>query len=581
MDTTEFIKASRLLHGNKYDYSKVIYTNRDAKVIIICPIHGEFSQNARSHCKRGFGCDRCGKTEAWASRKTSTEEFLARAKEKHGDRYDYSKVEYKGSTVKVPIICKKHGEFMQTPSAHYGGYGCSKCGKDNAALVTGYTNDEFVKLAKAVHGEKYDYSRAVYTKSRNDIEIVCPEHGPFWQLANGHLHGRGCQKCGLKSRILKRTHTKKQFVKLATKVHGDRYDYSRAVYVNTYTDVEIVCPDHGPFWQSPNCHVCQESECPKCGILIRNDKNRVTLDEFIERANNVHGNKYDYSLVKMPKRGRGKVEIICTIHGPYNQAANNHMRGHGCAKCYFDRTRGVPIKPEEEFLTECIAIHGNKYDYSYVDYRGTKKKVKIICPDHGGFFITPNYHQRGGECPTCADFRITMEEFLERCKVKHGNFYDYSLVNFERMSDKVEIICPHHGVFRQSASSHSSGHGCQNCRRIVSAGEIEFLNHIGVPVKDRQVFIPSLNCVVDGMRVNENVIYEYLGDYWHGNPAMFHPATKIRGSNKTCEDAYAETFVRFNKLKEIGYNIKYIWESDWTAWKNDPAGSIPIKHHHS
>jgi hypothetical protein len=181
----------------------------------------------------------------------TTEEFIKRAKDKHGELYDYTKVIYKGYRYKVVIICKKHGEFSQFPGDHMKGNGCSKC---SGHLVT--IND-FIRKAKEKHGEIYDYSKVVYKNARTDIIITCKIHGDFLQLPNNHLQGNGCQDCGYK------TLTTNEFIIKSKEKHGERYDYSKAVYKNARTNIIITCKIHGDFLQLPNNHLRYQG-CLKC-----------------------------------------------------------------------------------------------------------------------------------------------------------------------------------------------------------------------------------------------------------------------------------------------------------------------------
>lgn len=116
-----FIKRAREIHGNKYDYSKVEYVNNHTKVCIVCPIHGEFWQTPQSHLSKN-GCLECG-----GRKKITTKQFIEKSRKVHGNKYDYSKVEYKNNSTKVCIICPIHGEFWQTPSMHSKGQGCPFC----------------------------------------------------------------------------------------------------------------------------------------------------------------------------------------------------------------------------------------------------------------------------------------------------------------------------------------------------------------------------------------------------------------------------------------------------------------------
>lgn len=171
-------------HGDKYDYSKVIYDGNKKKIKIICPIHGEFLQLPASHLK-GTGCPACSGRE-----KITKGLFLKKSKLNHTISYDYSKVDFKDSHEKVRIICSVHGEFWQTASYHMYGGNCPKC--------TGgvrLSKEDFIKKAKAVHGDKYDYSKVVYKNYSTKVEIICKEHGAFLQTPNNHLFGAGCPTC--------------------------------------------------------------------------------------------------------------------------------------------------------------------------------------------------------------------------------------------------------------------------------------------------------------------------------------------------------------------------------------------------
>lgn len=186
----EFIEKARNVHGDKYDYSKVEYVNNKKSVIIICPEHGEFSMKPNCHVDLRQGCPKCGYRKMGKERMIGTETFISKAIAVHGDKYDYSKVEYNGTDEKVCITCKKHGDFWQTPHHHLSGQGCSKCyGNQKISL------DDFIKKANAVHGGEYGYEKAVYVNRRTPIEITCKKHGSFFQIPSDHLSGHGCPKC--------------------------------------------------------------------------------------------------------------------------------------------------------------------------------------------------------------------------------------------------------------------------------------------------------------------------------------------------------------------------------------------------
>lgn len=177
------------IHNNKYDYSKAVYLNSKTKMCIICPEHGEFWQNHNKHGSTKQGCPVCGGRQVG-----NNEEFVEKAKVIHGDKYDYSKVIYAKRHTKVTIVCKVHGEFEQIPTNHLRGKGCDKCAHDELGLKKRVTKKDFINKAKEIHGDKYVYGK--YTKASDKAEIVCPDHGVFWQNASSHLMGCGCPSCG-------------------------------------------------------------------------------------------------------------------------------------------------------------------------------------------------------------------------------------------------------------------------------------------------------------------------------------------------------------------------------------------------
>ena len=127
--------------------------------------------------------------------KLTTEEFIAKAKAVHGDRYDYSKVEYVGQKAKVCILCKEHGEFLQPPYDHLSGHGCIKCHRKAMARRYSLGKEKFIEKANAVHRGFYDYSEVEYVNGHTKVKITCPIHGIFEQDPASHLQGHGCPFC--------------------------------------------------------------------------------------------------------------------------------------------------------------------------------------------------------------------------------------------------------------------------------------------------------------------------------------------------------------------------------------------------
>jgi Zn finger protein HypA/HybF involved in hydrogenase expression len=266
------------------------------------------------------------------TQRKTTEEFIQQAIAVHGDKYDYSLAEHVNAKTKVKIICPLHGLFEQTPDGHINSaYGCYDCGIKTASSKRKRTTKEFIRQAKAIHGDKYDYSQTEYINVKSSLKINCPVHGLFWQTPEGHLTGRGCRKCGIKTASSKRRKKTECFIEEAKSVHGERYDYSKTEYIKAKIKVKIVCPSHGVFEQEPSNHLCGKG-CPKCKNEFISSQKRGGVEDFVRKAKIVHGDKYDYSLVSYILSNI-KIKIICPEHTHFMQTPAHHLMGQGCPKC--------------------------------------------------------------------------------------------------------------------------------------------------------------------------------------------------------------------------------------------------------
>ncbi len=314
------------------------------------------------------------------------------------------------------------------------------------------TLEDFIASARKVHGDKYDYSKAVYRGVHTKICIICPEHGEFWQEPNNHISRKSiCPECARKMQADRQRSTTDEFVQKAQAVHKGRYDYSKVDYKGLYDKVCIICPDHGEFWQSPHNHL-HGAGCPRCS-----GNHIPTTDEFIESAKAIFGDRYDYSKA-VYKGNKEKVCVICKEHGEFWVAPNNHLHGNGCPKCY-----GNAKIDKDEFLRRAIERFNGKYDYSKVEWKGYKRKVCIICPEHGEVWQTPYLHLRTQGCLKCSGSFMDQDFFIEKAKAIHGDKYDYSKVVYKSSKEPVCIICKKHGAFWQKPNDHLLGHGCRKC----------------------------------------------------------------------------------------------------------------------
>lgn len=223
----------------------------------------------------------------------------------------------------------------------------------------------------------------------------------------------------------------------------------------------------------------------------------------------------------------------------------------------------------EKFIEESKKNHRNKYDYSKFIYVNNDTKGEIICPIHDSFFQTSNNHLRNKGCPKCSFEKLgnirrkSNKKFINRANEIHNNEYDYLLKNYKNTHSKIEIFCKKHGSFIQRASAHLLGQKCPKCSVLISKPELEFLNYLSLPnTKEcRQKNINNLR--VDGYDPKTNTVYEFLGDYWHGNPEKYNLNDINKVCNKTFRELYNNTFKKLNDLRIKGYKVKYIWENDW------------------
>lgn len=354
--------------------------------------------------------------------------FIEKAKKKHGDRYDYSKVEYVDSKTKVCIVCSKHGEFWQEPAAHVRGYGCPTCGKENKGKEFRKSNEEFIYNSIKTHGIKYNYSKTNYINAKTHVIITCPEHGDFSMLPMNHLYGQGCPKCAGKHM------DNELFIEKAHNIHGDKYDYSKVVYINSQTKVCIVCPEHGEFWQAPSKHLYGRG-CPKCGKKSMSEKQRVGLDEYKERAIKIHGDKYDYSKVVLNSM-HDKITIICPKHGEFSQLAYDHLAEHGCPSC-----AQIESKPEQEIYDYIVSLVGGcnveRHNRKILD----KREIDILIPSLGIGF---EYNGLRWHSEEFGKDRFYHLKKIEECKSKGIKLYhifeDEYLLHKDILLNKIRHI---------------------------------------------------------------------------------------------------------------------------------------------
>ncbi len=289
-------------------------------------------------------------------------------------------------------------------------------------------NKEFIEKANKIHNNKYDYSLINYVNNRTNIKIICSIHGEFEQIPDKHTNRKqGCPNCSPTKKI-----THEYFLSETKKKYDNLFKYTNLNFKHSHDYIKIICSKHGEFKEKPYIHL-KRNTCIGC-------KKIIVLNRYIEECQEIHNNKYDYSLVKYTNC-YNKVDIICSEHGIFKQALHSHKQGHGCTKC------GISIKYEGyNFIEKAIKIHNNIYDYSLVEYKNNTIKVKIICTKHGIFDQQPVSHLMGHGCPKCKSSKgeKQIQKFLDDNEIEYN--YQY-IINFNNKKYLYDFHLPEHNLY--------------------------------------------------------------------------------------------------------------------------------------
>lgn len=334
--------------------------------------------------------------------------------------------------------------------------------------------------------------------------------------------------------------TNQIFIDRATTKHDGYYNYSLTEYIGMREKVKIMCPIHGIFEQTPDSHL-QGSGCILCV------KKEHSTESFINDSKKLFGDKYIYDKCKYVNYNT-KLTITCKLHGDFKQTIASHLKNQeGCKKCYKIKTSHT----KEQCIKDFKKIHGDKYDYSLVEYNGTTKKVKIICPHHGIFEQTPNSHKNGDGCRECAllkkgeMFALTTQDFIKKANIFHNNFYTYSKTIYgKNNNDGVIITCPIHGDFLQTPRLHLSKSGCPSCG-------------------SEKKYVFTFNSFKKSCIKNNNGLgIFYILRCFNNNEEFY----KVGITSRSIEDRYSSS-------KEMPYSYKIVQEI-----KNTPENIWKIEH---
>lgn len=299
---------------------------------------------------------------------------------------------------------------------------------------------------------------------------------------------------------------------------------------------------------------------------------------IITELQQIHNNKYDYSKLIFNKV-TDKITIICPIHGEFIQIFRVHYKGHGCKNCSNDKMRNQRAMSIHKFIERANIIHNNEYDYSHVEYKNARSNIKIICSEHGEFLQTPWAHLKGRGCQECGKISstksqtFTLEQFLKKAYKIHGTTYDYSHVDYKNARTNIKIICLKHGEFLQTPHRHLIGRGCQKCTNPYSNMQIEWINLLKFRYPNIQ-YIHNKGeykigpYYVDGYDANSKTIFEFHGDFWHGNPCKYKECDINPKTKTSFYKLYKKTQKKRDYIVNLGYKYIELWENDWLKFIN-------------
>lgn len=242
-------------------------------------------------------------------------DFIKKAKEKYGDFYDYSKVEYIDRETKVCIICPIHGVFWQTPRIHLRGKGCKKC------TMGVISEDEFLSMSNEKFGDVYEYGK--YVGFNKPIDVFCKKHNITFKKTPRHIINSKtpCSEC-------RKEFLKNEFIKKFNELnYNDLQLLENFEYINNKTKIPIICKKHGIFYATPN-NLLKGHLCPEC----KKETLSLPFSDFVEKSNRIHCNKYKYDISTY-KNSTTKTKILCPIHGEFWQTPVTHLNGCGCKYC--------------------------------------------------------------------------------------------------------------------------------------------------------------------------------------------------------------------------------------------------------
>lgn len=454
-------KTLIILKGDRFSYEKTDL-NSKSKVTITCKEHGDFQSTIEYHRISEYGnCSGCNKA---GENEKKVKKFIERAQAKHGDQFNYDKVENISVGAVITLICKDHGEFKVNYDNHVKRDcgGCSKCA-EKARLSNRTTCFEKLKQnSLEKYGDQYSFEKSKYTLTRA-FTITCKDHGDFKASGDFHLkheHG-GCWKCSADAKLRS---MEQEYKQKATAKHGNRFDYTNIKYSPTAKYVTVCCTQHGELRVDKNEHLSlEDGGCEYCeGVAEINQ-----LEKFKSSALRKFGNLFNYDAIK-PSDISGKIVVKCMLHGDFKTTARSHLR-YDNGGCEFCRKEADRLERQAACIKKLKEIHGEAFNYDNTYYIHHAKNFTVACVKHGEFTILPQNHQtqKHGGCPNCLKESKDLEsskELLNLLKEKYGDRFEFVNFNAIKQMEVIQVKCQSHGVFTTTSRNMLRGLYCKPCK---------------------------------------------------------------------------------------------------------------------
>lgn len=427
------------------------------------------------------------------------------------------------------------------------------------------TSEEFIEKVENLYPNRFRYDKVEYINEVTEVILDCVEHGEFLvkprNLLTMGASDFQCPECWRKQSF-------EVFNKRVKEEKGDVFEIDYDSYENGYKGkLRILCKRHGSWFNCPVKKFCNssysfsDSNVTGCTECFR----EKSFKKFLREAEGRKSLLYDYSKVDYINSS-SEVEIVCREHGSFLITPQYFLKGGECPSCNL-------LEKEKRFCKEALVRHGAwNFDYSEFRYTGSNDKGVIICPQHGRFEQTPTLHLSSKTpCPVCrGEYGDDTEGFIKKCKSIFGTDLEYGGVEYINHKNPVRLTCPYHGDFLMTPRVLLKNRtGCPECvsrsnrSNQVSRGEIDWLNGLNVP--KRQYLVEGYN--VDGYDEASKTVYEFLGDYWHGNLSIYSAGDINKANGRAFGELNSKTFERLRVFKERGYRVIYIWEQDWIDGK--------------